>query len=79
MMAAAAMARARILEGCKEIAAALADEWGRDISEHQAWRYVHHSDQPLPAWISRGRIFAHDSTVRAWARRQARYRRAPNT
>jgi hypothetical protein len=64
------------LEGGKAIAAVLERAWRCTVSTHRVWRYLDDKHDRIPHWRIRGRVYADELEVEAWAARQAVYRRA---
>jgi hypothetical protein len=63
-----------MLEGLKEIAAELEREWGYTVSIQRVWRYADAVDDPLPCARAHHVVTASAEAVKAWARRQPRFR-----
>lgn len=66
-----------ILEGCKAISVVLGKAWGIEVSTFRAWRYIRAAVDPCPSWYVRGRVYANQEAVLAWAEKQHLYRRHP--
>jgi hypothetical protein len=63
-----------MLEGMKEIAAALEVLWGHSVSTWRVWRYAAAKVDPMPVYRGPNAVSADPAELLRWARRQPRRR-----